>query len=68
MAGQCKVDVVEVITFLLPAAAPFGANLGVEDAYEVDSQSFQQAKLNVNRLSGENSSPNCAGSGTGRVL
>lgn len=32
MAGQGKVDVMEVITFLLPATAPFGANLGVEDA------------------------------------
>src|SRR6476469_2806538 len=32
-AAQCKVDVVEVITFLLTATAPLGANLGVEDAY-----------------------------------
>ncbi len=32
MAGQCKVDVVEVIGFLLPATAPFGAKLGVENA------------------------------------
>jgi hypothetical protein len=47
MAGQGKVDMMEVITFLLPATAPFGANLGVEDAYEVGSQSFQQAKLNM---------------------
>ena len=68
MAGQGKVDVMEVITFLLPATAPFGANLSVEDADEVDSQSFQQVKLNVSRLSVENGSPNCAGSCAGRVF
>ncbi len=65
MAGQCKVDVMEVIAFLLPATAPFGANLGVEDAYQLDSQSFQQVKLNLSRLPAENSSSNCAGSSTG---
>ena len=68
MAGKCQVDVMEVITFLLPATGPFGANLSVEDADEVDSQSFQQVKLNVSRLSVENGSPNCAGSCAGRVF
>jgi hypothetical protein len=58
----------EVITFLLPATAPFGANLGIEDAYEVDAQSLQQVKLNLSRLPVENSSPNGAGSDTGRVF
>ncbi len=68
MAGQCQVDVMEVITFLLPATAPFGANLSVEDADEVDSQSFQQVKLDVSRLSVENGSPNSAGRCAGRVF
>ena len=36
MAGQCQVNVMEVITFRLPVTAPFGANLGVEDADQVD--------------------------------
>jgi len=68
MAGQCQVNVMEVITFRLPATAPFGANLGVEDADQVDAQSFQQVKLNVSRLAAENRSPNCAGRRTGRVF
>ena len=68
MAGQCQVDVMEVITFVLPATAPFGANLGVEDADQVDAQSFQQVKLDVSRLAAENRSPNCAGRRTGRVF
>jgi len=68
MAGQCQVDVMEVIAFVLPATAPFGANLSVEDADEVDSQSFQQVKLNVSRLSVENGSPNGTGRCAGRVF
>src|SRR6266571_7821629 len=68
MAGQCKVDVVEVISFLLPATAPFGANLSVEDAYEADSQSFQQVQLNMIQLSIENTFANRAGRGAGRVF
>lgn len=68
MAGQRKVDVMEVITFLLPATAPSGANLGVEDADEVDAQSFQQIKLDVSRLHVENGSSNGASGRAGRVF
>ena len=64
MAGNCKVDVMEIISFLLPATAPFGSDLGVEDAYEADPQSFQQVQLDVSRLL-ENTLPNCAGRGAG---
>ena len=68
MTGQCQVDVMEVITFLLPATAPFGANLGVENADHMDSQSCQQVKLNVSRLPVKDTSPNCAGGYAGRVF